>query len=63
MMKTNSILRYMLIALCLFVSGKMMSQEMVSLPMGGCGRLLDTNTSAQYANFITFFPPCLKWEL
>ena len=45
-MKTNSMLRYILIALCLFVSDKMISQEMVSLPNGGCGRLLDTNTSS-----------------
>lgn len=59
-MKTNSILRYAFVALCLLVSNKVMSQEMVSLPMGGCGRLLDTNTSSQYANFISFFPPCLK---
>ncbi|SHL04543.1 hypothetical protein SAMN05444407_10250 [Chryseobacterium contaminans] len=60
MMKTNSILRYALIMLFFLVSGKMLSQEMVSLPMGGCGRLLDTNTSAQYANFISFLPPCAK---
>gem|GEM_PF-2513983 len=46
MMKTNSILGYIFIAICFFVSGKMASQEMVSLPNGGCGRLLDTNTSS-----------------
>jgi hypothetical protein len=60
MMKTNSILRYALIALCLFVSNRMISQEMVSLPMGGCGRLLDTNTSTQYSNIISIWPPCAK---
>lgn len=59
-MKTNSILRYVLIMLCFLESNIVFSQEMVSLPMGGCGRLLDTNTSGQDANFITFIPPCLK---
>lgn len=45
-MKTNSLLRYVFITLCFLVSNKMISQEMVSLPNGGCGRLLDTNTSS-----------------
>ncbi len=55
MMKTNSILRYALIVLCLFVSNRMISQEMVSLPNGGCGRLLDTNTSsANDGGFLCF---------
>ncbi|WP_353145309.1 hypothetical protein [Chryseobacterium sp.] len=60
MMKTNSILHYVLTALCFFVSDKMMAQEMVSLPMGGCGRLLDTNTSTQKATAFVLFPPCAR---
>ncbi|MDR4954727.1 hypothetical protein REB14_21310 [Chryseobacterium sp. ES2] len=46
MMKTISIVRCLLMAIGLFVSGKVISQEMVALPNGGCGRLLDTNTSS-----------------
>ncbi|WP_123966697.1 hypothetical protein [Chryseobacterium phosphatilyticum] len=59
-MKTNAISGYILIALCLFISNKMISQEMVSLPMGGCGRLLDTNTSSQNATAFVLFPPCAR---
>jgi hypothetical protein len=42
----NSILYYILPFLCIFISIKISSQEMVALPNGGCGRLLDTNTSS-----------------
>lgn len=54
-MKTNLILRCAFVALCFLVSNKMLSQEMVSLPNGGCGRLLDTNTSsANNGGFLCF---------
>lgn len=56
----NSILCYIFIALCSLISGKMISQEMVSLPMGGCGRLLDTNTTTQNAVSFVLFPPCVR---
>ncbi|WP_126650239.1 hypothetical protein [Chryseobacterium aureum] len=45
-MKINSILRCILIMGCFVVSVPLLSQEMVVLPNGGCGRLLDTNTSS-----------------
>ncbi|MBE4949366.1 hypothetical protein [Chryseobacterium culicis] len=46
MMKTNSILRGILTTVCFVVASQLQSQEMVTLPNGGCGRLLDTNTSS-----------------
>lgn len=45
-MKINSILRCALTMICFVVSAQLLSQEMVVLPNGGCGRLLDTNTSS-----------------
>lgn len=59
-MKTKSILCNALMGVLFLVSGKVISQEMVSLPMGGCGRLLDTNTSTQKATSFVLFPPCLR---
>lgn len=45
-MKINSILRCILTVACFVVSAQLLSQEMVTLPNGGCGTLLDTNTSS-----------------
>jgi hypothetical protein len=45
-MKINSIVRCVFTVICFAVSDQLISQEMVSLPGGGCGRLLDTNTSS-----------------
>lgn len=45
-MKINSILHYVFTTVCFMVSIPLFSQELVVLPNGGCGRLLDTNTSS-----------------